>query len=141
MPQIPVVEETTPGVPGDDTGGPRENLGGPVIGGIQVRRPTSLARTPEGLREEVVLGSGDLATYDRGIRFTYALSWEKLTEADRDQLHDVTADPYTTYAPEPGAPAVVVTTGDGLESEAVPGTFPIRYSASLTLRERSPRTT
>jgi hypothetical protein len=112
--------------------------GGPVIGGITVRRPNGLTIKYEPVRAGVVLAGGGARTYSNGVRRVVALSWGKLTESEVAALSALVADPFVTYADAAGVPATVMSTDEGLDVDAVAGTFPVRYSVGLTLRDRDP---
>lgn len=112
--------------------------GGPVVDGVQLRRPTSRDESHEPLRQVVDLGNGATRSYHRGIRRVWSYAWGRLTEAEKDELAALVAAPYVTLSPETGAPPVVVSTEEAYTATPIPGTFPVRYTATMTLRERDP---
>lgn len=129
MPSIAVVPEYLPA----------SVEGGPVIGGVTFPRPNSRSTNLEPVRASVVIASGSERTYSKGRRGVHSLSWSKLTEGDVETLVAATQPTYVTYREDASAAEYVVSTNDGVSFEAVAGTFPIRYSASVTLRERDVR--
>lgn len=128
MPQIGVVEE----------GAGLTETGGPVIGGVTFPRPRTRTEQRQALRQVVELGGGETRTYDKGVRPEWSFTWGGLTGDQLEQLRVTTRRPYVTLELEPGSVPVVVSTEDGVTADAVAGTFPIRYTASLTLRARKP---
>lgn len=129
MPTIPVTPESLSANAG----------GGPLIGGVHFRRPTERTRTVEPVRGTVELGNGDVRTYDKGRRVVVSLAWAKLTEDEAALLDLTLAAPFVTYADDADAVDVfTMTTDEPLTLAAVPGTHPVRYEASVTLRERKP---
>lgn len=119
--------------------GAETSTGGPVIGGVEFRRPTARTETAEALRQVVELGNGETRAYDRGVRPVYTFTWGSLTEDEVEQLKAATVPAYVPLSVVAGNPPVDVSTEDGVSAEAIAGTFPVRYSASVTLRARKPR--
>lgn len=116
------------------------NSGGPVIAGVEVKRATSLSEKDEPVRQLVELASGSTRAYDKGVRRVFGVAWAKLTRVEVDQLRGLLAAPFVTFATEVGSDVSVVSTEDGFAADPIPGTYPIRYSGSISLRERDPRT-
>lgn len=129
MPSIEVVPENLPA----------SLEGGPVIGGVTFPRPNSRSSNVEPVRASVDLASGSERTYSKGRRGVHSLSWSKLTEDDVEALVAATEPTYVTYREDEKSTEYVVSTNEGVSFEAVAGTFPIRYSVSVTLRERDVR--
>lgn len=129
MPSIPVVEITPP---------PTSAGGGPVIGGTSFRRPNGRSEPDEALRGVVELASGATRAYDKGIRRAWSFSWSRMTGDEVETLRAAVRPPYVELQREGGEPPVVVSTEDGLSVDALPGTYPTRYSVGLTLKARDP---
>lgn len=129
MPSIPVVAEVLSSSP----------VGGPVIGGVEFRRPTSRNVTTEPIGASVELGSGSLRRYTRGTRKAFAVSWAKMTEDEVAAVETALAPAFVTFQLDSTAEATTVATEEGFSAEAIAGTFPIRYNVSLSLREKDPR--
>ena len=113
----------------------------PILNGVTLRRPNKHTRTPEGIVSEVQLANGATTTYHRGHRTVLELSWVNMREADA-ALVDAAGRlrGAVSYVDIDGTTYVVMVEPGGYSGlEAVPGTSPVRYSASLSLRERSPR--
>lgn len=129
MPSIPVVEVAPPA---ESAGG------GPVIGGQGFRRPNGREEPDEPLRGVVELASGRTRAYDKGIRRSWSFSWSRMTGTELDALRAAMRPPYVTLEREAGEAAVVVSTEEGVSASALAGTFPVRYSVSVTLKARDP---
>jgi hypothetical protein len=129
MPSIPVVAEVPSSSP----------VGGPVIGGVEFRRPTSRSVSTEPVGSSVELGSGSLRRYTRGVRKVFAISWAKMTEDEVAAVELALAPTFVTFQLDSTAEAALVATEDGFSADAIAGTFPIRYNVSLSLREKDPR--
>src|SRR5213083_1747855 len=92
---------------------PSSNVGGPVIGGVEVRRPTSLSSSDEPVRQIVELANGSTRAYDKGVRRVYAVTWGKLLLHEVDTLRELFAAPFVSFATESGTPSTVVSTEAG----------------------------
>lgn len=110
--------------------------GGPIIGGVAFRRPATRGESWEAVGSDQQLANGNTRSYRQGQRAVVSLTWAKLLEADVATLKAVVAPAVTTYQADADAEEIAMTTGDGVSAEAIAGTFPVRYSASLTLKAR-----
>jgi hypothetical protein len=108
----------------------------PVLGGTTLRRPTSVSQNAETLRREVVLAAGGLRSYSSGVRAVFELSWAKLREEEVVALRMAAAPPFTSYTHVDGTTRVVETSAP--QETAIAGTFPVRFSVSITLRAQEP---
>jgi hypothetical protein len=109
----------------------------PVLSGVVLPRPTAVTDNGEQYGSTVVLANGDERRYDGGSRLVVELTWAKLTEDRLVELLAAARPAVTTYVHVDGV-AYVVLTGD-VQRDAIAATDPVRFSASLTLREQAPR--
>lgn len=110
--------------------------GGPMLGGVEFRRATSRSEQWEGVGSDQELPSGALRAYDRGRRLVVSLSWSKMTRAELDALAELCLAPFITYANDSGSPEYVMRVATPPTSDAIAGTFPIRYRVDVGLRGR-----
>lgn len=110
--------------------------GGPVIGGVQFKRPTTRSETWEPVGSDQELANGSLRAYDQGRRRVVSLSWGKLTREQLDALVAATSSAFVSYGHDATSTLETMRVSDPPSSEAVAGTYPVRYSADLTLRGR-----
>lgn len=113
-----------------------ESAGGPVIAGVEFKRPSSRSVSWEPVVSTQELGNGNMRSYYKGKRQVVALGFSKLTEQEVDALVAVLAAPVVTYAEDTDATPVVMFSDDAVAFEAIAGTFPVRHNASLTLKAR-----
>lgn len=128
MPSIPVVPESIAELPNNS----------PILNGVPVPRPNGATKQVETVRSTVALGDGSTRVYDRGFRFVFGLSWSRLTDDALADVEQAVASPVISYRHTDGISYTVETT-EGLSSETLPGVFPLRHSASITLRETGVR--
>lgn len=113
--------------------------GGPVIGGVTFRRPVARAVTFEPVRSTIELGgSGQLRTYVRGTRRVVELEWSRMTDPEVAALTNVLAPAFVDYADDADSAVYRCSTDEGIEVEAIPGTYPVRYQVSIELRQQDP---
>lgn len=108
----------------------------PQLSGVVLPRPSSVSESPEQFGSTVTLAAGAERRYDGGERLVVELTWNKLTEA---RLADVVAaarPAVTSYVHTDGV-AYVVMTGP-VQRSPIAATDPVRFSASITLREQAP---
>ena len=108
----------------------------PVLNGVVLRRPSSIDESPEALRKSVELAGGGLRSYSRGVRPTYSLAWSKLTEGELDALREAARPAFVPYVHVDGVTSIVETTAP--DSSPIPGTDPVRFAVSITLRGQDP---
>ncbi len=110
-------------------------VGPPTLNTITLPLPNSAEPEITQLGEDVTLANGSLRRYDRGERWSIALTWTRLTEAELDLVR--TAAPRT---------AVVWVGQDGITRTVLPGrpqarplpaTDPTRFDVTLTLVEQN----
>lgn len=109
----------------------------PQLSGIVLPRPTAVTENPEQWGATVTLADGGERRYDGGERLVVELSWAKLTEARLVELQAAARPAVTSYVHTDGV-AYVVLTGP-VQRQPIAATDPVRFSASLTLREQGPR--
>lgn len=109
----------------------------PILNGISLPRPNSASESPEQVGTRVELANGRTVPYVRGLRMIFALGWAKLTEAERTALLSAYSPGASSYVSQDGTPYVVL--ADPPQWTPVPGTDPVRFDASITLREQTPR--
>jgi hypothetical protein len=111
--------------------------GSPIIGGVTFPRPNGYAINPEPVRRTVQLAGGSTRAYSSGVRDVFELSWSKLTEAQLVALEAATRSPFVSFTALDGSSRMVETATPS--ADAVPGTDPVRFSVSLTLRAQDTR--
>lgn len=109
----------------------------PAINGTTLRRPSGISESPEAVDSSVELAGGATRTYDRGVRFVVDLSWSKLTETDVATLRALLRPTYVAYTHTDGV--LYQVRSAPLKAEPIPGTDPVRFAASTTLREQGTR--
>lgn len=108
----------------------------PVISGITLPRPSRTQVSNEAVRRGVALANGSSRAYNSGTRKVFELAWGKLDEATYNLLTAACAAPFTSYRHLDGA-TYVVETGT-VQADAIAGTDPVRFSASVQLTEQTP---
>lgn len=110
----------------------------PVLAGVTLPLPSSHTRTPEAVEQTSQLASGAVARYHLGYRMVVALSWDVLGDLDAARVTTLgmQRDP-VPFTDIDGATTVVLVSDP--QVQAIPGTDPVRYTASLTLSEQAPR--
>jgi len=108
----------------------------PVLNGTTLRRPSAVSESPEALRSSVTLSGGSTRAYSSGVRFVVELSWNKLLEAEVNALEAAAAPAFVSYTHVDGAVRVVETSA--VDSAPIAGTYPVRFTASVTLRAQDP---
>lgn len=126
MPSILVTPVSPPSSPG----------GGPVVAGVQLRRPTTRTARYEPEQSERVLASGATRTYYAGRRLIVALAFSKMSEEEKAALVAALGAAYVTYQEDSTADAVTMGISEPPEFDPIPGTYPIRYNVSLALKAR-----
>jgi hypothetical protein len=109
----------------------------PVIGGTTFRRPNGYSVNPEPVRQTVQLAGGSTRAYSSGVRDVFELSWGKMTEAEVVALNAATLPAFVSFTTLDGSTRIVETSPPSID--AVPGTDPVRFSVSLTLRAQDTR--
>lgn len=113
----------------------------PVLAGKTLPAPSRYVRSREDLQTLVTLANGVERAYVRGFRYVYALTWDAMRGADVDLLRAATATFGEVSFRTLDGDTVTVRVDDAPPETARPGTNPVRYAASVTLREpgvRSP---
>lgn len=109
----------------------------PVLNGVTLRRPNTITERPEQVGDEVTLANGSLRRYDLGERKVFELRWGKLTEAQLAALNGAAGRGQLAYTHTDGVTYLVL--ADRAQSAPVPGTDPVVFETSITLREQKPR--
>jgi hypothetical protein len=112
----------------------------PVLAGSALPLPNGHERTPIPVESTVELAGGGRSRYHRGHRVRVELEWRSLTTDAADTLDAAVRRTRgaTQYVDIDGTPYVVLVE-EYSGRDAVPGTDPVRYRASLTVEERGPR--
>lgn len=127
MPSIPVTPHAVPS---------SSAAGGPVVAGVQFKRPTARPESYETVGSDQELANGSTRAYDRGRRRVVSLSWAKMTRDEFDALVEATSSAFVTYAHDAASSSEVMRVSDPPAGTPVAGTYPVRYAVDLTLRAR-----
>lgn len=109
----------------------------PQLSGVVLPRPSSVTENPEQYGSTVVLADGGERRYNGGERLVVELTWNKVSEATLAVITDAARPAVTSYVHTDGEPYVVLPSS--VQRSPIAATDPVRFSASLTLREQGTR--
>lgn len=104
----------------------------PVLNGVTLPRPNAQSKSGSGVGGDVQLASGALVRYDRGKRATWAVKWNRCTDATRSLLEAAAAVRGAVTWTDPfGFTATVLV--DDPQVDPIAGTDPPRFDVALKL--------
>lgn len=109
----------------------------PRLNGADLARPSAIDDGADRVGTSVTLAGGGLRGYTAGSRRVFTLTWNKASEATVAQLRAVAALRFTTYVHVDGDTIAVEV--DPPSASAISGTEPVKFSASITIREQGVR--
>jgi hypothetical protein len=109
----------------------------PQLSGVVLPRPSSVTENPEQFGSSVTLANGSERRYDGGERSVFELTWNRITEEVLAVIAAAARPTVTSYVHSDGVSYVVLPSS--VQRSPIAATDPVRFSASLTLREQGPR--
>ncbi len=109
--------------------------GSPVLNTITLPLPNSAEEEIAQLGEDVELANGSVRRYDKGERWSIALTWSRLTEAERDLVRMAAPRRAVVWVGQDGITRTVLPGRP--QARPLPGTDPTRFDVTLTLVEQN----
>ncbi len=109
--------------------------GNPILNTITLPVPNSAEEEVTQLGEDVTLANGSVRRYDRGERWSIALTWSRLSEAERDLIRTAALRTAVVWVGQDGITRTVLPGRP--QARPLPATEPTRFDVTLTLVEQS----
>ncbi len=109
--------------------------GNPILNTITLPLPNSADPEISQLGEDVELANGSVRRYDKGERWSIALTWSRLTEAQLDLIRTAAPRRAVVWVGQDGVTRTVLPGRP--QARPLPATDPTRFDVTLTLVEQN----